>query len=114
MQLVATIGLTRTLPRRGIVDDAAVQPHHILPSGDKVPPPRVLHILLQLGPQRPVVVEAGEAVVYFGRGEDDPPPLAQRHHLVHLELRVGLGVGDDGGRGWLFGFGFGLLGGGLQ
>mmetsp|Transcript_13127 Transcript_13127/g.37407 ORF Transcript_13127/g.37407 Transcript_13127/m.37407 type:complete len:390 (-) Transcript_13127:301-1470(-) len=101
-----TIEMARTLPRRGIVNDGAVQSHNVLPPGNKVPPPRILDILLQFGPERSVVEESGKSVVNFRRGEDDAAPLAQRYDLVHLELGVGLGVGNDAGRGWLFGVGF--------
>ena len=101
--------LTGTLPRRGIVNDGAVQSDHILPTRYERSPPRILDILLKFGTERSIVEEPGESIVNFRRGEDDAPPLAERHDVVHLELGVGLGIGHDGGRGWLFGFG--LLGG---
>ena len=94
------------------MDDAAVQPDDILPPRHEGSPPRILDVLLQFGAERAVVEETGEAVVDLGRGEDDSATLAERHDLVHLELGVGGGVGNDVGWGWLFGFG--LLGGGLQ
>mmetsp|Transcript_25446 Transcript_25446/g.84160 ORF Transcript_25446/g.84160 Transcript_25446/m.84160 type:complete len:392 (+) Transcript_25446:484-1659(+) len=75
--------------RRG--DDRAVKTHHVVPSMNHVPPPRLLDVLLQLHTQRTIVVKPVETIVNLGRLEDKPTAFANRDNIFHVELEVRVG-----------------------
>ena len=78
------------LPDPRMHDDRRIDPDHVVASGHDRPPPRLLDVALELDAERPVVETRAEAPVDLAAWKDEPPPLAEVHHLVHR--RGGHGV----------------------
>ena len=93
--------LTAALPSGGVVNDTAVQSDDILPTLHKVSPPCVLNVLLQLTPQRTIVVESSVSIVNLTRRKDEAPTLAETNNVIHRALVVCLFVYDDSRSGRL-------------
>ena len=58
--------------------------------GDHVAPPRLANVPFQFHAQRAVVPEAVQAAVDIARRENEPPPLAESHKIVHFNVGVRL------------------------
>ena len=83
--------VARGLPGRRVMDDRGVEADNIVATVDKVLPPGLFDIILQLDAERAVVEEAVEAAVDIGGGEDEPAAFAQVDDGFHLVGRVGHG-----------------------
>ncbi len=75
--------VARGLPDLGMHEDGGVEPLDVVPGVDHGPPPAVLHVLLELHPERTVVPDRAEAPVDLRGLEDEPPALAEGDQLVH-------------------------------
>ena len=73
----------RGLPHPRMHEDRGVEPFDVVARVHHRPPPAVLHVLLELDPERPVVPDRSQAAVDLGRLEDEAPPLGERDELVH-------------------------------
>ena len=80
--------VARGFPDLRVHDDRAVEPDHVVAHLDVVAPPGVLDVPLQLDAQRAVVPEAVDPAVDLARGEDEPPALAERDQLVHVQSSI--------------------------
>jgi hypothetical protein len=98
-RVVEAVDVARGPPDRGVHDDGAVEPDHVLAAVDHGAPPLVHHVPLELDPERAVVVGRLEPAVDLARGEDEAAPLAQRDDLLHQLGLAALLVLLHGGRG---------------
>src|SRR5881409_146284 len=64
-------------------DDRRVEADDVVATGDDLSPPGLLHVALELDPERAVVEARAEAAVDLAARVDEPPPLAEVHHLLH-------------------------------
>ena len=95
-EIVEQIVMARTLPDLRVHDDRAIQPDHfvgrggagrdlqLVIRGDHVAPPGLADVPFQFHAQRTVVPKALQAAVDLARLEQEPPPLAQGHQLIHF------------------------------
>ena len=82
-QIAERACVSTRLPDPRVHDDRGVQTYHVVPELGHGAPPALFDVALQLSPQRTVVPEAVQAPVDLRGLEDQPPPLAQRHNLLH-------------------------------
>ncbi|GBD40363.1 hypothetical protein HRbin38_00218 [bacterium HR38] len=72
---------------QAVGEDAGIQPLHVVPLVDVPSPPGLLQVVLELHPQRTVVVGPLEAPVDLGALKDKPPAFAKRHQFVKAARR---------------------------
>ena len=75
------------LPDLRAHENRRIQPHDVIAPPDERPPPRILDVLLQLRPQRPVVPGASQAAVNLAALKDEPAPLAKRDDALQIHFR---------------------------
>ena len=86
--------MARCDPGLGVLDDRAVETHHVLALGHRRAPPGLTHVAQQLDAERAVVVGVADPPVDLGGLEHESPALAQGDDLVH---QGGFGLGH---RSW--------------
>src|SRR5437667_2472079 len=71
------------LPHPRVHDDRRVEADDVVATGDDLSPPGLLHVALELDAERAVVEARAETAVDLAARVDEPPPLAEVHHLLH-------------------------------
>jgi hypothetical protein len=75
--------VARRLPDPGMHQDRRIQPLDVVPLVHHPGPPALLHVALELDPERAVVPDRAGASVDLGGLEDESASLGQRHELLH-------------------------------
>src|SRR5437667_2556922 len=71
------------LPHPRVQDDRRGEAEDVVATGDDLSPPGLLHVALELDAERAVVEARAETAVDLAARVDEPPPLAEVHHLLH-------------------------------
>ena len=76
------------LPHARVHEDSGIHALHVGPAVHHLLPPGSADVVLELDPERPVVVYGSHAPVNLGGLKDESAPLAQRRELVHQVRRM--------------------------